>query len=190
MQARRLGIFAAFLASLCCVGPLLLAALGLGSLGISAFIGANHWYFIAGAGAVLALAWYVYLREQRRCKTEQCEMIDGKATRIALPLVTLAVLGFFSLNIYTYAEGDLSDPSILSAAYAQTVIPVEGMTCITCTIPVESSLKNIEGVQTVNANIAKKSVTVHYDPQQVQIEQFVKAVNSTGYRAQMPEEAR
>lgn len=186
MQARKVGIFAAILASLCCVGPLLLAALGLGSLGISAFIGANHWYFIAGAGAVLALAWYLYFRERRRCETEQCEIVGGKATRITLPLVTFAVLGFFSLNLYTYAGGDIGGSSILPAAYTQTVIPVEGMTCVTCTIPVEKSLKKLEGVQAAKASIAKKSVTVNYDPEQVQIEQLVKAVNSTGYKAQLP----
>ena len=188
MEARKLGIFAAFVASLCCVGPLLLAALGLGGLGIAAFIGANHWYFIGGAGAILAVAWYFYLRERRRCETEQCQMVGGKATRITLPLATLAVLVFLGLNLYTYAGDSISEPNILSAAYDQTIIPVEGMTCVTCTIPVENSLKKLEGVQAAKASIPKKSVTVIYDPQQVQVERLVEAVNSTGYRALMPKE--
>ena len=188
MQARKIGIFAAFIASLCCVGPLLLAALGLGGLGIAAFIGVNHWYFIGGAGALLAVAWFFYLREQKRCETEQCEMVGGKATRITLPLATVAVLAFFGLNLYTYAGDGVSEPSILPAAYAQTVIPVEGMTCVTCTIPVENSLTKLEGVQAAKASIPKKSVTVSYDPQQLKIEQLVEAVNATGYRAQMPKE--
>jgi len=133
---------------------------------------------------VLALAWYLYLREHRRCKTEQCEMIGGNATRITLPLVTLAVLGFFSLNLYTHAGGDVSGSNLLPAGYAQTVIPVRGMTCVTCTIPVENSLKKLEGVQVAKASIPKKSVTVNYDPAQVQVKQLVEAVNSAGYKAQ------
>ncbi len=73
-------------------------------------------------------------------------------------------------------------------AHQAKKIPVEGMTCVTCTIPVENSLKKLDGVQAAKASIPKKSVTVSYDPQQVQLEQLVEAVNATGYRAQMPKE--
>ena len=129
MQARNLGILSAFLASLCCVGPVLLAVLGLGGLGLGAFIGANHWYFIAGASLLLGLAWYAYLRERRRCATDRCAMVGGKTARITLPLATLFVLGFLGLNVYTFAGS--ATAKISTAAYTQVVLPVEGMTCYT-----------------------------------------------------------
>lgn len=190
MQARKLGILSAFLASVCCVGPVLLAVVGLGGLGLGAFIGANHWYFIAGAGLLLGWAWYAYLRERRRCVTDRCEMVGGKATRIALPLATLVVLGFFGLNLYTYVGGATAQASTPSAAYAQVVLPVEGMTCYTCTVTVEHSLKALEGVQEAKASVPGRSVTVSYDPGKVRVEQLVAAVNETGYRARLPEKER
>lgn len=103
MRAHNLGILSAVTASLCCVGPVLLAVLGVGGLGAGAFIGAYHWYFIAGAAVLLGLSWYAYLRERRRCQSERCEMAGGRLTRIPLPLATLAVVLFSGLNFYTYA---------------------------------------------------------------------------------------
>jgi copper chaperone CopZ len=187
MQAHRLGILSAFLASLCCVGPVLLAVAGLGSLGLGAFIGANHWYFIAGAVLLLGWAWYAYLRERRRCATDRCEMVGGKATRITLPLATLAVLGFVGLNVYTYAGGKTAQISPVPAVYAQVAIPVEGMTCYTCTVAVEHGLKELEGVQEAKASVPDRMVTVSYDPQKVSVKQMVEAVNKTGYQARLPE---
>ncbi len=187
MQARQLGIFAAFIASLCCVGPLLLAALGLGGLGIAGFIGTNHWFFVGGAAALLIIAWYLYLREKKRCETEQCEMMGGKATRISLPLATLAVLTFFGLNLYTYAGGDISQSTDLLAVHAQTTIPVEGMTCYSCTVHIESSLKDMDGVYEVRASVPEKSVAISYDSAKVDVNILVAAINKTGYQAKTPE---
>lgn len=187
MRAHKLGILSAATASLCCVGPVLLAVLGVGGLGAGAFVGEHHWYFIAGAALLLGLSWYAYLKERRRCQTERCEMAGGKLTRITLPLATLMVIAFFGLNLYTYAGDERLVPSLASAAYAQTVIPVEGMTCFSCEMHVEHSLKKLEGVGEVKASAPNHSVTVSYDPARIAVEKLVEAVNQTGYRAQLPE---
>ena len=189
MESHKTGIISAALASVCCVGPLLLAVLGLGGLGISTFIGEYHWYFIGGASAVLALSWATFLRERRRCQSEQCEMVNGRLTRVTLPVATVAVLGFMALNVYTYAEPPAMGAPKTALAIDQTeaVIPVEGMTCFTCTIAVEGSLSNLQGVGEVVASVPAKSVTVRYDPGQVTLEEMVAAVNETGYTAHMPQ---
>ena len=189
MRAEKLGFISVFTASLCCVGPVLLAVLGLGGLGAGAFIGTYHWYFIGGAAGLLGIAWYSYLREKRRCETERCEMVGGKLTRITLPLATVAVVAFFGLNLYTYAGNE--GPSLVSAAYGETAtIPVEGMTCYSCTVHVESSLQDIDGVGEVKASVPNKSVTVNYDPKKISVQQLVEAVNKTGYRASLPDRAK
>lgn len=186
MQAIKLGIVSAFLASLCCVVPVGLAVLGLSGLGIGAFIGANHWYFIAGASVLLALSWYAYGRERRRCQTERCELVGGKTARITLPLATLAVVGFLGLNLYTYAGAGEQEVDLVSSAHAQITIPVEGMTCYSCTAHVEHSLKNVDGVQDATASVPQKAVTVTYDPKFTNVEQLIDAINKTGYRAHEP----
>lgn len=78
---------------------------------------------------------------------------------------------------------------MVSAAYAQTVIPVEGMTCFSCELQVEHSLKDLEGVGEVKASAPQRSVTMSYDPARVSVEKLVEAVNQTGYRARLPEKA-
>ncbi len=186
MLATKLGLGSASLASLCCVVPVGLAVLGLGGLGVGAFIDANHWYFIAVAGVLLALSWYAYWRERRRCRTERCEIVGGKTARVALPLATLAVVGFFGLNLYTYAGADGQEIGLVPSAHAQITIPVEGMTCYSCTAHVEQNLKGLDGVQDVAASVPQKAVTVTYDPELISVEQLIDRVNETGYRAHKP----
>lgn len=187
MRVEKLGLLSIFLASLCCVVPVGLAVLGLGGLGLGAFIGANHWYFIAGAAILLSLAWKNYTRERKRCTTEQCEMAGGKVARITLPLATIVVVGFTSLNVYTYADSKIQTTGLVAEAHAQVVIPVEGMTCYSCTAHVEHSLQEIDGVQETKASVPDKSVTVNFDPQRVNVEKLVEEINRTGYRAKLPD---
>ena len=189
MKSQNTGILSAVMASVCCVGPLLLAALGLGGLGVGAFIGAYHWYFIGGATVVLGFAWLNFLRERRRCQTERCEMAGGRLTRIALPLATLGVVAFFAMNVYSYAGGPVADESLAAVSGEATVtIPVKGMTCFACTITVEGSLEDLDGVREATANVQGKSVTVNFNPSAVTVKEMVEALNETGYRAELPDQ--
>jgi copper chaperone CopZ len=61
------------------------------------------------------------------------------------------------------------------------------MTCITCEIPIESNLKKLPGVQSARASAAKGAVTIHYDPLKITVQQMIETINSTGYRAQIPQ---
>ena len=189
MDVNRIGISAAVLSSICCIGPLLLAGVGLGGFGIGAWIGIYHWHFMAVAGLALGLAWYFYLRERRRCKTERCEMARGNATRVTLSLATLVVLGFLGLNVYSYAGDSSAEGTVPGAGELTVEIPVEGMTCVSCTITVERRLNDLIGVAKATASVPAKSVTVNYDPTKVNIGEMVEAVSETGFRARMPEDA-
>ncbi|MGC8783878.1 MAG: heavy metal translocating P-type ATPase [Armatimonadota bacterium] len=61
---------------------------------------------------------------------------------------------------------------------------IEGMTCAACVARVERALKRVPGVQEAVVNLATESATVRADPQSVQIEQLLEAVEMTGYTAQ------
>ncbi|GIV18793.1 MAG: copper-translocating P-type ATPase [Armatimonadota bacterium] len=61
---------------------------------------------------------------------------------------------------------------------------IEGMTCAACVARVERALQRVPGVQEAIVNLATESATVHADPQSVQIEQLLQAVEMTGYTAQ------
>jgi Cu+-exporting ATPase len=63
----------------------------------------------------------------------------------------------------------------------QITFPVTGMTCASCSTRVEKGLKKVAGVESAQVNLATEQATVTYDPQHVQPQQLVSAVESAGY---------
>jgi copper chaperone CopZ len=186
MKAKYAGILSAVLGSICCVGPLLLVALGLGTA--AAMIGRYHWLFVTAAIGVLAWAWIKYFREKTRCACEH-QAMSGRSLNLPTLLIASAiVLGFAALNISSHLLAEMPPaPKALDAASLQrAVIPVEGMSCATCEIPVRHALKRIDGVKSAHVSVATKTATVDYEPAKTNPEQLVAAINSTGYRATLP----
>jgi len=184
MKAKGLGILSAITASVCCLGPFVLILAGLGSLGLGAVIGKYHWYFITGAGALLAFAWRSFLKEKKSCETRQCEMENKNMTRNILMGATLVVMTFVGLNVYTYAKG--SPTEVTAKSGVQMTIPVEGMTCFTCEMAVQSAVKKLPGVSHATASAKNGNLAVAYDPAKVSLDEIVNAVNETGYQAVKP----
>src|SRR3989338_2949094 len=129
MKSDKLGILSALFASVCCVTPLLLVFLGLGSLGIGAVLGRFHWWFLGAALVLLTVAWRRYFQERRRCATEQCEMASGTPIRWTLLIASLVVTAFAGLNVYTFAgqrQQTAATPGNPSSTATEVGIPVEG----------------------------------------------------------------
>lgn len=189
MKADKLGMLSAVFASVCCVTPLLLVLLGLGSLGMGAVLGHFHWWFLGAALILLTVAWRRYFQERRRCATDRCEMASGTPTRWTLLGASLVVAAFAGLNLVTFAsqrQQTASTSGGLSATTTEVIIPVEGMTCLTCELTVESSLKKLPGVKSADARVAEQAAYVSYDPSQVGLDDLIEAINKTGYRARSP----
>jgi Cu+-exporting ATPase len=66
-------------------------------------------------------------------------------------------------------------------AQQQLTLPVTGMTCASCSTRVERGLTKVSGVERALVNLATEQATVTYDPQQVQPQQLVAAVEAAGY---------
>ncbi|GAB4430251.1 MAG: heavy metal translocating P-type ATPase [Chloroflexi bacterium OHK40] len=66
-------------------------------------------------------------------------------------------------------------------AQQQLTLPVTGMTCASCSIRVEKALRKTPGVESAEVNLATEQATVTFDPQQVQPQQLVAAVEQSGY---------
>ena len=92
-------LISALAASLCCVLPLAVILLGLGS---GAFMATTMKYrsilIPLGAGGV-ALGYFLYFRERRRCRTLACRMVGAKFNLALLIFATAVVTGavFFDL---------------------------------------------------------------------------------------------
>ena len=92
MKAKQAGILAVILGSTCCIGPLLLVTIGVGSGAV--FIGRYHWFFIIAAMVALTWAWAKYLREKTACDCEHKAMAGHRSAIATLLITTALVIGF------------------------------------------------------------------------------------------------
>jgi mercuric ion transport protein len=188
MKAKQTAILAAILAATCCVGPLLLVAIGLASGAV--FVRRYHWFFLIGGIAVLTWAWAKYLREKTICDCEHKPMGGRRRGMFTLLVATLLVLGFAGLNIsrYVFASLPVAAPTQTQLANGlnRIVVPVEGLSCVTCEVPVRHALRRTDGVKSVDINVATKTTTVDYEPAKANPEELVAVINSAGYHASLP----
>ena len=187
MKAKNLGIFSAIFVYICCIGPLVLILLGLGTLGMGVVIGKYRWWFAEGGVLLIILAWRYYFKEKKSCNLNACQAENKKATQITLIVATIIVVFFVGSNLYVYlGKSNNTAPLLSSVNLESVVIPVEGMTCFTCEIMVSSSLKKINGVVKATASAKEGKAKVTYNPSKTNIKQLIEAINRTGYKASMP----
>lgn len=86
------GAGAFFSAAACCVLPLSLAALGMGSAGLAAFV-PLRWPLTLAAGLAVAAGWLVRVRRRRACRSDPtCPLPrSDRLTFVTLVLATLLV---------------------------------------------------------------------------------------------------
>src|SRR5664279_2056154 len=65
-------------------------------------------------------------------------------------------------------------------------LPVEGMTCASCVLRVEKTLKKIEGVEDVNVNLATEKVTFTFNNSEANLNKIADAVEDAGYKIILP----
>src|SRR5438093_11143267 len=136
MKAKQAGILSAILGSICCIGPLLLVAIGVGSGAV--FIGRYHWFFIIGAMAVLTWAWAKYLREKTVCDCEHKAMGGQRSAIVTLLITTAVVIGFAGVNVSRYVVGGVrpAAENQLANGLTRTGISVGGLRASACASPV------------------------------------------------------
>ncbi|UKJ06590.1 heavy metal translocating P-type ATPase [Solitalea lacus] len=68
--------------------------------------------------------------------------------------------------------------------------PVEGMSCASCAVSIESMLSHEAGVVSASVNLATNSVAIEFDSKQTSPEQLKKTVQSIGYDLLITENAK
>lgn len=91
----RVGLVAGIFASLCCIGPLVLIALGLGTASSVLSIGYGKPYFLAGALLffIAAVAFYLRKRNQAVCDDRNNETVSSNKKALIIQIV----LAFFAM---------------------------------------------------------------------------------------------
>lgn len=93
----KFGVLAALFASLCCIGPLILIALGVGTASSVLSIGYNKPFFLIGALLFFIVAVVFYIRKDNKamCDCEDgTQKLDKKrvAVQIAIALCSMIIL--------------------------------------------------------------------------------------------------
>lgn len=196
-------IAAAIAASLCCVGPVLFAVLGLGAFGAASFFAAARPYLLAGAVLLLAIGFYwTYFRRATACAPgEACATKPvSRMGRAGLWIATIAVLAFALAPYYvghiasalarrqpaaTGAAGAKPvDGGLSFAADVQSVtVKIEGMSCTACEVPVRYALSRTPGVRMSDVSYRRSDARVEFDPKRTSLDQIKRAIDSTGYKA-------
>jgi hypothetical protein len=95
-----IGLCTAIAASSCCLLPLAVVFLGIGS---GAFMMTTMTFrpILFPLGLIgLATSYYVYVRERRRCRTLACAMIGQTFNRVTLVLATLIMIGVIWVDFF------------------------------------------------------------------------------------------
>lgn len=62
------------------------------------------------------------------------------------------------------------------------ILPISGMTCASCSAAVQNALNKTKGVKKANVNLATEVASIEFDPELVDMNSLVKAVENSGYR--------
>lgn len=97
----------AVLSSLCCLLPLTVIALGLGSGAFMAVTMQYRWILIPAGAAGVVAGFALYGRERRRCSALACRMAGSRFTFALLVLASLVVVTSIVLDRFPEMTSDL-----------------------------------------------------------------------------------
>ena len=200
MKERSLAIgstLTAFLASLCCLGPLLLGGAGLGAVLVATFAPLRP-YFLAASAILLAGGFYFVYHKPKAaeaCAGETCAPESG-TRRLAKPLLWLATLAVAALAFFpSYGVKLVGKPAAavapISSATLQTAeLKITGMDCPVCSGVIQRKLLETPGVVKAEVRYPAGSATVQFNPSQTDTTKLIAAVKDTGYEAAVSNSAQ
>lgn len=92
------GIGSAFIASLCCIGPLILITLGLGTASTALSIGAQKPYFLVLGLAFFVISLFLFIKYKRKNICEGCTTKEQERKRI-INVILIALISFIILYV-------------------------------------------------------------------------------------------
>jgi mercuric ion transport protein len=191
------GAVVAIVASLCCVGPVLFALLGLGAFGAAALFASARPYLLAGSVLLVAFGFYrTYFRRQTACAPgEACATKPiNRGGRVGLWIASVGVLAFALAPYYVgHIASALHRQSATTTALANPALPapnedarsqaaletitvkVEGMSCAACEVPIRDALAKTPGVRSADVSYERGDAQIKYAPKQTNVTQIKRA---------------
>lgn len=174
-------IATAIVASLCCIGPAVLAIVGAGSLGAFSAFETYRPYFIGVTVLLLGSAFYItYRKREVKCEDVSCKIESaGRWNKIGVWSATM--IAALAISHPYLAAKPSTATNAAYAPKASVVLNIEGMTCNACATRIQDTLSDLKGVHSANVEYETKKAVITYDPALVQPEKLVNRVNEIGY---------
>lgn len=179
------GLFAAFVASLCCVTPVVAFLAGLsGAASMFSWVEPFRPYLIGLTALLLGFAWYQKLKPKW---DPECACEDNPSfwqTKGFLGIVTVVAALLLAFPYYSDAFFPTQEQKVvyIQESQVQTItLDIKGMTCTGCEASVENAAGNVDGVLEAKASYNTGKATVKYDQSKTDREAIVAAINKTGF---------
>jgi heme/copper-type cytochrome/quinol oxidase subunit 4 len=100
VKSSMVGLASAIVASLCCILPLAVVLLGIGS-GAFMMTTMKYSYIFIPLGIMgLGLGYFLYFREKKKCDAKACKMAGGRLNLIILIGATIVVMTAIAFDLF------------------------------------------------------------------------------------------
>lgn len=191
-------LVAGLLASACCIGPLILGAVGLGSLGFAAALAPYRPWLLGLTAVLLGIGFYFAYRPlpAAACAPDgACSVpANRRNQRILLWTVTVLAVGlatypYWGAGVVTARSASEQTRAGTAARSAASVggevvtLDISGMTCTACEEEIEAKLRQVPGVATADVSFKPSRATVRVVTPAPSMQTLVRAVEEAGYQA-------
>ncbi len=186
-------IGSAIVASICCIGPVVLAGLGIGAVAATQTFAPYRPLFLAITAVFLGVGFYFAYRKpkQAACGGQVCE--TPRVARWGRPLLWAATLIVIALVAFPYYYAPLrgalveqAHPRVDAAGAAQVAtveLEIKGMTCEGCAAAIKDKLLEMPGVAAADVDYPAGHARVKFDPVKTDPSKLMAAIGSLGYEA-------
>lgn len=193
LQKATLGgsFLAAIVASLCCIGPLIAALLGIGGFAVSAFFEKWRPLLLAATFALLGLAWFLTYRKPKAACEEGSACAtkpSARWTKVVLWLATAVILitaAFPYLSSALFGGSGSASPVIAAGPNSALLkVRIPSMDCAACAVSIQKKLRELPGVERAEVSFETKEAVVQYDGVKLSSEKITAAIDETGFKAE------
>ena len=183
-------ILTATLASLCCIGPVVLLALGLGGVGFAAAFEPYRYYFLGLTTVLLGISFYlVYRKPKTECAPgEVCEKpASRRGQKIALWIVTamVAALAAYPYYVGSGASADESGTELAAFEGGTIELDVGGMTCDGCAGIIQGELAKVPGVDGADVSYDEGKAYVVVGQDGPSEEEIIQVIAKAGFSSEL-----
>ena len=176
-------VITALLSSLCCIGPLILISIGIGSTAFFLQFNELRLYLIGASIIFLVPAFYlVYKKREIKCEDGTCKNeIVSKWNKAGVWTGTFAVLFFISFPYLGFDTSAAKNENTKTESYTIVKLQINNMDCEACARGLESQLNKLDGVKAANINYSKENGLIEYDSLEIKKKLLIEFLEDEGF---------